>query len=214
MEEWEDPHPGQRFPLPPQPEAGLPAGEHEHHYPATRNQTEEFRTSGSGPRSRRGFPFRLRPKPQKHQRIAIASTDLPSQNRTPVVPTHPAPMFICSSSAGVLSTISMQETSSTKTISRSPSCATETATSSEPSLPRPWMEGLPGVGDNEINSGPVAARRVTRQAVALPDDDPYGWEAELDRRTGRSAAEFRGTRDVKRSLLYRVLHLQPTSRHR
>ena len=89
------------------------------------------------------------------------------------------------------------------------------------------MEGLPSQhnnpalrgdsSDKEISSGPVADREVARQDAALPYEDPYGWEAEIDRRLqliGRSAAEFRGTRNAKRSLLHRVFHPQTTSRHR
>ncbi|KAK5660884.1 hypothetical protein OQA88_12255 [Cercophora sp. LCS_1] len=189
MEKWEEPHPGQRFPLSPVGDAGC-AGEHHLTTPGLQYQLLEESTD-------RDFADTSTP------RSGTAST-APMLKRPASIEFVPTAMQM-----------DFGETTDTDGVSRPISCAIETMASSELSSPRLSMTDF----SNHLNitfSGEFEAVAVLPspvseeyQPTSNPDEDPYGWEAELDKKISCSSVEFRRTGSAKRSLLHRVFSIGP-----
>ena len=94
------------------------------------------------------------------------------------------------------------------------SCAIETMTSSEQSSPRLSMTDFSNhlnvafdAGDSD--SSELKCFQAQEYHQAAPGEDPYGWEAELDRKLQCSVLEYRRAGGAKRSLLHRVFSFGP-----
>lgn len=236
---WEEPHPGQRFSFPPLGNAGGVAGEHYHNvlgvYTRIGMAVKGYKPYPSrgrvpGPANYRRLQRpRIRQSSLRALRIPASINKINNNLGAPVrapqsQSSSTAPMLTRPSSDILASTElavprlevdpAYEETSESEGLDRPLSYAAKTVTSSELSSPRLSMTDFSnhlniafGAGDYE--PGELKCLRTQEYQSDGPDEDPYGWEAELDRKLQCSTLEYHRAGGAKRSLLHRVFSLGP-----
>jgi len=222
---WEEPHPGQRFSLPPARNTG-PCCDH-HTSVGGLNKIgmaakgftpygNRLRVPGTG--NRRLSRSRLRPMSLKPLRIP---TRFSRPSHLSVSVSTPVAVNRLKRSASAEFTPPMKlnpasdDGAESDGISRPLSCAIETIASSELSSPRISMTDFSNhlsIAFGEDFETPNSRSGLTRHdyhAVRSTGEDPYGWEAELNRKLTCSAIEFQQAGGMKRGLLQRVFSLGP-----
>lgn len=224
-DDWEEPHPGQRFSSPPARGTGDCGGDQIHHHHAQIGAHNKIGMAAkyspyySRPGSfvpRRLLRSRLRPTSFKGLRIPSISCNPCSPGAE--TPQSSAPMFKRPASIAFAGTTMdadhmMDDASDTDGFSRPISLAVDTMTSSEYSSPCISVTDF----SHHLNmgyEGAALARSKTHcprefLRATTPDGDPYGWEAELGKKLTCSEVEFRRGGNGRRSLLHRVFSLGP-----
>ncbi|KAK0705153.1 hypothetical protein B0H67DRAFT_604075 [Lasiosphaeris hirsuta] len=232
MNDWEEPHPGKRFSFPLAGNASGSAGDQVMGLykigMAAKGYTpypNRGRTPGprrlNRPRLRGGAPLKpLRVTTNFQLSVSAHTPQSNSSSDTPILKSSsnkgPTAEY-CSKPLEVDPAYVDAE----NRIQRPVSCAIETLASSELSSPRLSMTDFSNhlniaFGGGKFDSGevkcvsPMAYERVTS------NEDPYGWEVELNRKFVASdfcpsAYQYRRAGGAKRSLLHRVFSLGPRS---
>jgi hypothetical protein len=208
-EEWEEPHPGVPLSF---PSAGTTLPRACHHACVAgevRNNRGEAKALGST--SLRLARLWLRPTYAKsaHSCCCQASTSVSEPNQgsdTTFLPaiSHAHSVDCLPTTALAHRGLESETTAGVDGRSESPSCVTGVGTSSELSLPPLPVAKLPGEhqfapsAEAEANDENLSFVSLECGRVVVPDQDPYGWEAELNRREGCSIGRLGGVRDEKK----------------
>lgn len=232
MNDWEEPHPGKRFSFPLVGSAGGSAGDqvmglYKIGMAAKGYTPYSNRGRASGPRRlnrprlRGGAPLKpLRVTTNFQFSAPVHTSQSNSSSDAPILKSSSSDVPTTEYCGRTLE-VDLAYADAENRIQRPMSCAIETLTSSELSSPRLSMTDFSNhlniaFGGGKFDGGeakcvsPVAYERVT------PDQDPYGWEAELNRKFVASdfcpsAYQYRRAGGAKRSLLHRVFSLGPRS---
>lgn len=242
--DWEEPHPGQRYPVPPAGTASNGLGD------SQRNGTsrtvmaakvytpypERGWTSGNRrflrPRRIRTIrtaalkPLKILANPQEAgvKRVSCAPVKSNNSSMRPLVQS-PAPASMperISANTQAISPMYGCETGNgaVKLVDDSGASSIESTLSSKHSSMRFSITDLSGhlasPGPEESDrSSCMSLERDTSPDSISPDEDPYGWEAELDKKVAAGdvsccpAFQYRRAGGGKRSLLQKVLSLGP-----
>ncbi|KAK0741671.1 hypothetical protein B0T21DRAFT_432818 [Apiosordaria backusii] len=234
--EWEEPHPGKRFPVPATGNVSQGVG-----MPQQCNGVHKngMAAKGYGPYPARGWPMGKRRflRPRVRVKIPVNSQDSPVKSnmccRPQSITSSAVPMISPATSPQVPSMDCV--VNNTRTVSPMYGCETAKGTlklrddsmestldstlSSKHSSMRLSMTDFsnflaPGPADDSDRSSCMSLE-PERSPSLSPDEDPYGWEAELHRKVPPGAMaccsklEYRRASGGKRSLLQKVLSLGP-----
>ncbi|KAK1761300.1 hypothetical protein QBC47DRAFT_428646 [Echria macrotheca] len=226
IDTWEDPHPGQRFSCPPARDPGGCAGEHRVNGGLNKvgMAAKGFRPYGSRLRvpssgNRQYSRSRLRPMSLKPLRIPSFTWHFAPMPRRdgPVGATRPERPISLEFVATTKRNSMLNEGTETDSTSRPVSCAIEALTSSDLASPHisvtDFSNHLNITFDDDFDMSGTRLDACPRdfQRSGASDEDPYGWEAELNRKLTCSAVDYQRTRESKRGILQRVFSLGPRS---
>lgn len=239
--DWEEPHPGQRYPVPPTGTASNGFGDSQQCNGTSRTvmaakvyapYPERGWVSGSRrflrPRLRTTAlkPLKIPATPQQagSKRASCALVNSNNSSMRPLVQSPaPAPMLErISANAQAVSPMYGCETGNgaVKLPDDSVASSAESALSSKHSSMRfsitDFSGHLASPGPEESDqSSCMSLERDTSPDSISPDEDPYGWEAELEKKVAAgdisccSTFQYRRAGDGKRTLLQKVLSLGP-----
>ncbi|KAM7209567.1 hypothetical protein V8F20_000305 [Naviculisporaceae sp. PSN 640] len=217
--EWEEPHPGQRYPLPSHGSACCGASQHSH--VGNGVQGIGMAAKGYSPCPNRGLRMGtgIRRISRPKLRASLRPHKIPTNTTThPLIeppPREPSPANLSANPLGIDPIFEMD---AEKELDGLGSGIMEDTTPSELSSPRLSMVDFPGhltvamertKDYNSVCLEPIVySHDPSVLASASPEEDRYGWESELGQRYCSSTAyHYRRTGGGKRSLLHRVFHI-------
>ncbi|KAK4165067.1 hypothetical protein QBC43DRAFT_352470 [Cladorrhinum sp. PSN259] len=245
--DWEEPHPGQPFPVPP-PESALLGADTQR---SNCLEVPKVGMAAKGYRNRRFLRPRLRTQSLKPLKIPATPQEANVRSVsccTPLSNSSSTRPFLSTSTTHTISpATTIERTSSARPTVVSPmyGCETEKgvhkpnddsyespASSKHSSMRFSTLTDFSGhlklpmspatAADDSDNSSLMSFEHDTTMTTSIsnspslsPDEDPYGWEAELNRKAASGGCcpnfQYRRVGGAKRSLLQKVLSLGPRS---